>query len=136
MTDKKSEALGLNYSTATNALRKQIIWHLAGILGLLTCHQCGQEVELEQFSIEHKVAWMQTDDPKASFFDMNNIAFSHQPCNSGAASRPTKLEPDELIRRRRAGGRKYYKEHREERNAYRKEYYAKHKDNWYKYTAS
>lgn len=87
MADKKSELLGLNYSTASSSLRKQIIFHLAGVLGLLACHQCGEEIELERFSIEHKDPWMQADDPKASFFDMSNIAFSHLSCNIGAGSR-------------------------------------------------
>jgi hypothetical protein len=88
--DKKSELLGLNYSSASSSLRKQIIFHLAGALGLLACHQCGEEIELERFSIEHKDPWMQADDPKASFFDMNNIAFSHLSCNSRASYYPNR----------------------------------------------
>ncbi len=39
----------------------------------------------ETFSIEHIVPWLDSDDPKGLFFDLNNIAFSHLSCNVGAA---------------------------------------------------
>jgi hypothetical protein len=80
--DKKSELLGLNYSTAASALRKQIIFHLAGVLDLRECYRCGTMITIvEQFSIEHKDPWMGAEDPKAAFFDVSNIAFSHLSCN-------------------------------------------------------
>lgn len=81
--DLKSDLLGINFSTAASALRKQIIYHLAGKLELLDCYKCGEHIELERFSIEHKESWMQSTEPKVSFFDMDNIAFSHLvPCNT------------------------------------------------------
>jgi hypothetical protein len=42
-------------------------------------------------SIEHKEAWMGAADPLASFFDLENIAFSHLSCNCSAASKPNQL---------------------------------------------
>lgn len=80
--ERKSAALGMNASTAASNLRKQIIYHLAGVAGLLDCFKCGTHIGVDNFSIEHKVAWLNADDPKATFFDINNIAFSHlNPCN-------------------------------------------------------
>jgi hypothetical protein len=38
-------------------------------------------------SIDHKNPWQAAADPKASFFDLDNIAFSHLRCNSGEANR-------------------------------------------------
>lgn len=86
--DKKTELLGINHSTAQSALRKQIIYHLAEKLGMLNCYRCSEHIELNRFSIEHKDSWMGASDPLATFFDMENIAFSHlSPCNVGAANR-------------------------------------------------
>jgi len=35
----------------------------------------------ENFTIEHKVPWLDSEDPVKMFFDLDNIAFSHHKCN-------------------------------------------------------
>lgn len=63
-----------------------LLFSLAGRLGLLTCFRCGRPVEdVGDLSIDHKVSWQGNEDPSATFFDMENIAFSHSKCNSGAS---------------------------------------------------
>ena len=64
---------------------------MAKKLGLDTCHQCGDKIEnIDNFSIEHKKPWLDSNDPLGLFFDLDNIGFSHLRCNSNAARRGTR----------------------------------------------
>lgn len=84
--DKKKDQLGEPYGTAVHRLRKNIMFALLGLENLNTCFQCNEKIEhVEQLSIEHKVPWLDSEDPKKFFFDLSNIAFSHLSCNSAAA---------------------------------------------------
>ncbi len=47
---------------------------------------------MSEFSIEHKIPWQSAEDPKESFFDLDNIAFSHLKCNIKAASKDARRE--------------------------------------------
>jgi hypothetical protein len=92
--EKKSDLLGEPYGTASNRLRKMILFDLAKRLEMDVCFRCGGRIEsLENFSIEHKEAWLNSDDPKKKFFDLDNIAFSHMGCNSSAADRSFTKNP-------------------------------------------
>ena len=76
----------MNAGTASNKLRKIIMYHMAKKLNEHYCFQCGKEIELvEEFTLEHKIPWLDSKSPKELFFNMDNIAFSHLSCNSGAA---------------------------------------------------
>ena len=84
--ESKSAILGLNVSTASQRLRKLILWQLIVETGKDYCFQCGERIEdVDDLSIEHKEPWQSAADPKASFFDLENIAFSHLRCNVDAA---------------------------------------------------
>lgn len=83
--DKKSQQLGLNYSTAAARLDRKILFWLTQKAGLDTCHRCGKRIEsVEELSIEHKEPWRDVD--PALFWDLDNIAFSHRKCNYAAGS--------------------------------------------------
>lgn len=83
--DKKSLQLGMNRSTAGHRLVKDLLFeHVAKHH---KCYQCGGELTRETFSVEHKVPWLDSEDPVGLFFDLNNITFSHLSCNSSAARR-------------------------------------------------
>lgn len=85
---KKNEQLGIAYGTAVHHLRKKIMLALLIELGKNFCFQCGCEIESESdLSIEHKIPWLDSDNPSQLFWDLDNIAFSHLKCNV-AASRP------------------------------------------------
>ena len=86
---KKSQQLGMNVSTASQRLVKDVLFSLAVKDGN-KCHHCGGELKRDTFSIEHKTPWMDSTDPVALFFDLSNIAFIHHACNVAAARRPTK----------------------------------------------
>lgn len=79
--------------TATHRLRKSILWHYAQKCGDTTCFQCGEPIEtIDEFTVEHKVPWLDSDDPIKLFFDLDNIAYSHHSCNV-AARRRDPLKP-------------------------------------------
>jgi len=98
----KSKALGMSHGTAANRLRKMILFSLVCHLRLDSCYRCGGKIEdIKDLSIEHKEPWQQADDPVTSFFDLENIAFSHMDCNRAAASpRPkTIFRTDQELKR-------------------------------------
>jgi hypothetical protein len=83
--DKKSLQLGLNFSTASGRLERQILFKLVQGCGQDSCFRCGKKIERsEDLSIEHKIDWQDVD--PALFWDLDNIAFSHRSCNYRAAS--------------------------------------------------
>ena len=84
--EKKTEQLGMNPGTAAHRLRKSILFSFAKKLGFNWCYQCATEiVDIDNFTIEHKKPWLDSDNPPEVFFDLDNIAFSHAGCNYRAA---------------------------------------------------
>jgi len=72
--------------TAAHRLRKAILFSFAKRLDLNWCYQGGCEIEdIHRFTIEHKVPWLDSEDPVDLFFNMDNIAFSHDSCNYRAS---------------------------------------------------
>lgn len=81
MTDKKKQQLGMNPSTASHRLVKDILWKLIVQTNQDTCCKCGEPMSRETFSIEHVTPWLDSEDPAGLYFDLNNINFSHLSCN-------------------------------------------------------
>ena len=79
--DKKTVQLGMNPSTASGKLVKDIIWNFILLTKQHKCYVCGSLMDRDTFSIEHKIPWLDSDDPKQLYFDLNNIGFSHHICN-------------------------------------------------------
>ncbi len=76
----------MNPSTASNRLKKELLFSLAKRLKINWCYQCGAEIETaKRMTIEHKTPWLDTFDPVGKFFDLENVAFSHASCNYAAA---------------------------------------------------
>ncbi len=76
----KAAQLGMPFGTATQRLRKIIIFSLVQETGKDICFKCSSKIErVEDLSIEHKQPWLyiSTD----LFWDISNIAFSHIWCN-------------------------------------------------------
>ena len=78
---KKQNQLGMNPSTASHRLVKDTLWRLVIMSGLNSCYRCSKPMTRDTFSIEHKVAWLDSDDPLGLYFDQQNISFSHLRCN-------------------------------------------------------
>jgi len=72
--------------TASNRLKKTLMFELAKKLDMHWCFQCAAEIEhSDDMSVEHKTPWLHSEDPKGLFFDIENIAFSHKSCNYRAS---------------------------------------------------
>ena len=87
---KKQKQLGMNPSTASGRLIKDLLFDFAVKNGH-TCHRCKKELTRIDFSIEHIKPWLDSENPIDLFFDLDNIAYSHLKCNI-RASRPRKGE--------------------------------------------
>ncbi|WPJ20569.1 hypothetical protein vBPFY1MI_34 [Pseudomonas phage vB_PF_Y1-MI] len=81
MSDKKKMQLGMNPSTASHRLVKDVLWSLIVKTGQQSCCKCGVTMDRETFSIEHLEPWLDSDDPVGLYFDLENIGFSHLRCN-------------------------------------------------------
>jgi len=83
---KKTKQLGMNPSTASNKLKKHLLFNLAKRLDINWCYQCGAEIqEPSELTVEHKTPWLDSKDPVDLFFNIENIAFSHPTCNYSAS---------------------------------------------------
>lgn len=82
---KKKKQLGMNPSTASHRLVKDILWNFIVYAGRDRCFRCGKKMTRETFSIEHKAPWLDSEDPVGLFFDIDNISFSHNSCNYSAS---------------------------------------------------
>lgn len=99
---KKQKQLGMNPSTASHRLVKDILWKFIATSDMDRCFQCGGKMTRENFSIEHMEAWLDSEDPVSLYFDLNNISFSHHACNVGASrvSNAMDLSPEAVESRR------------------------------------
>lgn len=84
---EKSALLGMPFGTASNRLRKAILFRLVQRLNEDKCFRCGKSiVSVDDLSIEHKESWQSAYDPVEAFFSLDNISFSHLSCNIAAGS--------------------------------------------------
>lgn len=78
---RRAEQLGMPYGTASNRLRKQIMFKYVVLVGDNFCYKCGAEIEtVDELSVEHKLPWENRNSDL--FWDLDNIAFSHRECNT------------------------------------------------------
>ena len=82
----KTEKLGMNPSTASHRLVKDILFNFVRNSGY-KCFRCGGNLTRDTFSIEHIESWLDSDNPKEKYFDLDNITFSHLSCNSRAGGK-------------------------------------------------
>ena len=119
--EKKQLQLGMNPSTAQHALKKQLMFYLAQQCGMDDCFQCGGKIEnKEDLSVEHKIPWLDSEDPKALFFDLDNVAFSHLTCNVKARRVTNRTTPEDKKLKRRINHAVWYtpEKRRERRERY------------------
>ena len=82
MSKKKESQLGMNHSTASARLVKDILF---SFIKDVPCYRCGKALDRETFSLDHKRPWLNTEDPVTIYFDLDNISYSHIKCNVEAA---------------------------------------------------
>jgi hypothetical protein len=83
--------LGMPYGTAVYRLLRLIIFRFAVETGKDFCYRCGKKILQQEFSIEHKEPWLHVSPDL--FWKDENIAFSHQRCNSMSARQINKERP-------------------------------------------
>jgi hypothetical protein len=84
MAKADGRKLGMSNGTAVYRLYRLITFDLLRQAGHNVCYRCGREIEcVDELSFDHKVPWRTAPDPIAAYFDLTNVAFSHQRCNSG-----------------------------------------------------
>lgn len=110
--DKKQVQLGMNPSTASGRLIKDLLYNFVIESGHV-CFRCEMPLTRETFSIEHMVAWLDSKNPIELFFDPNNIAYSHLRCNS-LASRRYKMTPEEKALAKKRDWQQYYAKKKEQ----------------------
>lgn len=96
---KKKAQLGMDPSTAAHQLRTDILFRFLTAAGH-NCHRCGLALTRDDFTIEHKTPWLDSNDPVGHFFDPENLAYSHKACNYSAARHPRVKSPLPLSERR------------------------------------
>lgn len=80
--DYINSLLGVNAGSARNTLFKKILFSLIQELHRDNCYRCSKKIQsFEELSIDHKIDWIGSSDPKNLYFDISNIAFSHERCN-------------------------------------------------------
>lgn len=89
--DKKKQQLGMNPSTASHRLVKDLLYEYGVVRQHKRCFHCGEPMSREDFSIEHITPWLDSDNPVELYFDLDNVDFSHHCCNLAAARKPTKI---------------------------------------------
>lgn len=71
----------MNPSTASHRLVKDILFKFINDTGLNYCFHCNLPMTRDDYSIEHKTPWLDSENPVDLYFDLNNISFSHLSCN-------------------------------------------------------
>lgn len=84
--NKKNTQLGMNAGTAAHRLKIDLLFDFVIKAGH-KCFRCGEELTRDTFSIDHKISWLDSENPVVNFFDISNIAYSHMICNFGAAKK-------------------------------------------------
>jgi hypothetical protein len=78
--EKKTATLGMPHGTASNRLRKMLLFRQLKKHRENVCVRCNKEIEtVEELSVEHIKPWEGVS--SELFWDLNNIAFSHSRCN-------------------------------------------------------
>lgn len=90
-TKRKNEILGMGFHKASYQLSRKILFSLLLELKRTKCYRCGDEIlSVKELSIDHKKAWQSSENPFETFFNLDNISFSHRGCNAKAAVNPRK----------------------------------------------
>ena len=80
---KKSDQLGVNFSTACHTLRKCVMFSLLQETHKNLCFRCGKLIaKAEDLSLDHKEDWLDKANAKVLFFDLSNVTYSHRRCNT------------------------------------------------------
>jgi len=84
-SERRRAVLGEAWSTANYRLNRDLLYHYVQLTGV-RCWHCGKHMPRDDFTIEHKVNWLNHPEGKRLFSDPDNITFSHSLCNTENSS--------------------------------------------------
>ena len=106
---QNAKKLGMSSGAANSILKKRLLFCFAKKLGMDVCYRCGKKIiDIAKFSIEHKKGWRFAKNPRKTFFDLDNISFSHLNCNARAERGNRKYPNREEAREAKAIATKNY----------------------------
>ncbi len=111
--------------TAAHRLRRLLMFSLVVQLGN-KCFRCGKEMTSDDFSVAHKVPWLDSEYPVRLFFDLNNVSFSHKKCNVICRIIKRKSKAERLATRR-ISDKKYREKNPEKYKKQQRKQYLKRK---------
>lgn len=122
--DKKKKQLGMDPGTAGHRLRIDLLFRFIECLAF-KCFRCKGDLSREDFSIDHKEPWIDSEDPVGLFFDLKNVAFSHKSCNYKAArsARKKHSSKEEVLAARAERQKRWRKNNPEKYSKRRREKY-------------
>jgi hypothetical protein len=121
MSIKKHNQLGMNAGTASHRLVRDLLFDK---IKDTPCYHCGGVLSRDNFSVEHKKPWLDSEDPLGLFFDISNISYSHLSCNCSQGIR-NRLYKDAKERTKVQSQRWRDKTLTEEKQRRRREHYLK-----------
>lgn len=73
--------LGMSYDNAYHKLIKKLLFTTLTINNFNICSKCNKDIEnVDDLDICHRLSWLDSDNPKELFFDVNNVVFNHMDC--------------------------------------------------------
>lgn len=117
--DRSRDQLGKGMTSANHQLHRDLLFDFAIKTGHF-CYRCGQPLTRDTFTIDHIVPWLDTENAKALFFSIDNIAFSHRVCNLSVTRRVKKYAT--FKEQEKASNLRYKTKHRERLLEYGREY--------------
>lgn len=89
----KCQQLGMTYGRARAILSKSIIFALAQNSKMDICIRCNRRIkDVNDFTVDHKQDWLYAVNPLQTFFDLDNVGFSHGKCNLLAGNNKPKRQ--------------------------------------------
>jgi len=94
--NRYAQQLQMSKSKASNRLVRLILFKLVKDANKNFCYRCGRIIEVSKdLNLDHKVDWIDSLNPIETFWNLDNVAFSHDWCNKAAGRKPTKFNKGE-----------------------------------------
>lgn len=78
---RKRRALGRHHAGAQQSLIRALAFEYLYLMQNGKCWRCKEDLGKGAWHLDHKIAWLNSDDPKKNFYDIRNLAASHPECN-------------------------------------------------------
>jgi hypothetical protein len=78
----RQQKLGAQRKNLTCTLTRKLLFKVLQQTNLNICWVCKEKIEtLQDFSLDHRVEWGSSENPRETFTNPDNIEFAHRDCN-------------------------------------------------------